>query len=127
MAKKATTPVKTVEAAKAAETTVKAEAAKTTAKVEKKETAEKETVKKETAKKVPAKKAAAKKDVKVNTYIQYMGREVEEKTMIAAVKKAWTKSGRKVGEIKSMDLYIKPEESAVYYVINGIDTGSVGF
>lgn len=47
--------------------------------------------------------------------------------MIASVKKAWTKSGRKVGEIKTIDLYIKPEEGAVYYVINGIDTGAVAF
>ena len=47
--------------------------------------------------------------------------------MIAAVKKAWTKSGRRIGEIKTMTLYVKPEENAVYYVINGIDTGAVPF
>ena len=41
--------------------------------------------------------------------------------------KAWTKSGGKVGDIKSVDLYIKPEESAVYYVINKTETGSVAF
>ena len=42
----------------------------------------------------------------------------EDKDMIAAVKKAWTKSGRKIGDIKTMTLYVKPEEAAVYYVIN---------
>ena len=47
--------------------------------------------------------------------------------MIADVKKAWTKSGGKIGDIKTMDLYIKPEENAVYYVINGTETGSVAF
>lgn len=57
--------------------------------------------------------------------MEYYGQQMDEKTIIANVKKAWTKSGRKVGEIKTMDLYIKPEESAVYYVINGIDTGAV--
>ena len=51
----------------------------------------------------------------------------EEKDIIANVKKAWTKSGNKVGDIKTMELYIKPEESAVYYVINGTVTGSVEF
>ena len=55
------------------------------------------------------------------------GEMAGEKEIIASVKKAWTKSGRKVGEIKSIDLYIKPEEGAVYYVINGVDTGAVAF
>ena len=31
------------------------------------------------------------------------------------------------GYIKEMDLYIKPEENAVYYVINGSETGAVEF
>ena len=48
--------------------------------------------------------------------------------MIASVKKAWTKAaGKKVADIKSIDLYIKPEEGAVYYVVNGTDTGSVAY
>ena len=79
------------------------------------------------AKKAPVKKAAAKKDIKVKAVVEYYGKQVEEKDMIAAVKKAWTKSGRKIADIKTIDLYIKPEEGAVYYVINGIDTGAVAF
>lgn len=51
---------------------------------------------------------------------------MEEKEIIARVK-AWTSSGNKIGDIKTMDLYIKPEESAVYYVINGTSTGAVAF
>ena len=64
-------------------------------------------------------KKAAKKDIKVKAFVEYYGKQVEEKDIIARVKKAWTKSGKKVGDIKEMDLYIKPEENAVYYVING--------
>ena len=59
--------------------------------------------------------------------IEYYGKQVEEKDIIARVKKAWTRSGKKVGDIKEMDLYIKPEENAVYYVINGTETGAVEF
>ena len=66
----------------------------------------------------PAKDAVIK-----NTPILYR----KKKDIIASVKKAWTKSGGKVGDIKSVDLYIKPEESAVYYVINKTETGSVAF
>ena len=80
-----------------------------------------------TAKKTTAKKPA-KKEIKVRTFVQYDGKEVEEKEMIAAVKKDWTKvNGKKVGDIKDITLYVKPEEAAVYYVVNGTDSGKVAF
>lgn len=121
----------------ATKTTAKAakvEPAKTTAaKAAEKKTAEKAVEKKPAAKKTAAKTtttrktAAAKKEMKVNAYVEFAGRQVEEKTIVADVKKAWTKSGNKVGDIKTMELYIKPEESTAYYVINGTETGSVAF
>lgn len=80
---------------------------------------------KPTAKKTT--KATAKKEIKVRAVVEYYGKQVEEKDMIASVKKAWTKSGKKVGDIKTMELYIKPEEAAVYYVINGKESGAVAF
>lgn len=82
-------------------------------------------VKKAAAKKEPAKRTAAKKEMKVNAFVEFYGQQTEEKDIVARVKKAWTKSGKKVGDIKTMDLYIKPEENAVYYVINGTNAGSV--
>ncbi len=110
--------------AKAADIKAKTAAAKKT------ETAEaKKAEKKPAAKKAskPGRKPAAKKEMKVNAYVEYREKQVEEKTIIADVKKAWTKSGGKIGDIKTMDLYIKPEEDAVYYVINGTEKGSVVF
>ena len=80
---------------------------------------------KEAAKKV--RKAAPKKELKTTLIVEHQGQQVEDKDMIAAVKKAWTKSGRKIGDIKTMTLYVKPEEAAVYYVINTTETGSVAF
>ena len=73
--------------------------------------------KKET-KKAPAKRAAA-KDIKTSVVVQFAGKEVTEKELIAAVKKAYTKKGNKVGDIKTIEIYVKPEESAAYYVVNG--------
>lgn len=96
----------------------------------------KETVKKTAAKEVKeakevVKKTAAKrpskKDMKVRTFVEYYGKQVEEKEMIARVKKAWTKKGKRVGEIKTLELYVKPEEGAVYYVINSEETGAVEY
>ena len=98
---------------KAAETkTVKAEAPKAEAK-------KAEEPKKETAKKAPAKRTTA-KDIKTSVVVQFAGKEVTEKDLIAAVKKAYTKKGNKVGDIKTIEIYVKPEESAAYYVVNGI-------
>ena len=109
-----------------AETVKKAEPVKK-AEAVKAEPEKKAPVRKTAAKKTAAKKPAVKKEMKVNTVVEYYGKQVEEKDMVAAVKKAWTKSGRKVGDIWTMELYIKPEEGAVYYVINGTDTGAVAF
>lgn len=113
--------------AKKAET--KAKEAETKAAAAKKTDTKVKTAEVKKAEKKPAAKAAkkpvAKKEIKVNAYVEYQGRKAEEKTMIADVKKAWTKSGGKVGDIKTIDLYIKPEENTVYYVINGTETGAV--
>lgn len=124
--KKATPEVKkagTVSTSSAKTETTKTAAVQKTVKAEPVKAA----AKKPAAKKTAAKKTSAKKDIKVKAIVEYYGKQVEEKEIIASVKKAWTKSGRKVGEIKSIDLYIKPEEGAVYYVINGVDTGAVAF
>ena len=127
---KKTEPMKTSTTEKAAANiTEEKQEVKTEVKAETKPEVKEETKasveKKAPAKKAPAKKTTAKKISKA--VVEYYGKQVEEKDMIAAVKKAWTKSGRKVADIKTIDLYIKPEEGAVYYVINGIDTGVVAF
>lgn len=82
---------------------------------------------KEPAKKAAPKKAAAKKEIKTALFVEYGEKQVEDKAIIASVKKAWTKTGNKVGDIKTIALYVKPEESAVYYVINNTETGKVEF
>ena len=108
---------------------VKKAAEKKTAEV-KKATAEKvEEVKKAAEKKTTEKKAApkktAKKEIKTEVVLQYGEKEVNTKDMVAAVKKEWTKAKHKVSDIKSMELYVKPEDYAVYYVIHGDTTGKI--
>ena len=113
---------KKMAAAPVSNSTVEAEAAvKAEAKAEapKAETKKAEEPKKETAKKAPAKRTTA-KDIKTSVVVQFAGKEVTEKDLIAAVKKAYTKKGNKVGDIKTIEIYVKPEESAAYYVVNGI-------
>lgn len=118
-AKKVEAPVKAAEVkVETVKTEVKAEAKKAEPK---KEVAKKETVKKETVKKTPAKKAATtKKDVEPTVVVQFAGQEVAMATVIENVKKAFEAEGNKVSSIKEMQIYVKPEEYAAYYVINGV-------
>ena len=99
----------------AKEKTVKTTPVKETAEIEK-------AVKKAPAKKVSAKKAAVKETIMV----QYMGKEVSTDDLMKKVKEYWTKElNNKVGDLKSVTLYVKPEEGKTYFVINEDVTGSV--
>lgn len=73
-------------------------------------------------KKAPAKKAA----LKENVVLQFAGKEVAAADIMKKVKEYWTKELKnKVGEMKSVTLYLKPEEGRAYFVINNDVTGSV--
>lgn len=74
---------------------------------------------KEEAKKAPAKKAPAKRAAKGSVYVQFAGKEFSDKDLIEAAKKAYVALGNKAGDIKTIDVYVKPEESAAYYAVNG--------
>lgn len=59
--------------------------------------------------------------------VEFAGKTVESKEIIAAAKKVWVDEGnknRKVKDLAQLDLYIKPEENQVYYVFNGEESGS---
>ena len=81
---------------------------------------------KEEAKKAPAKKATpAKAEIKAALYVQFAGNEVTEADIIDKVKAAYVAEGHKESAIKEINLYVKPEEYAVYYVINDKAIGKV--
>lgn len=96
------------------------------AKAEEKTTAKK-AAKKPAAKKPAAKKAPAKKaELKTEMFLQFAGKEYTEKEILQKVKDIWTKVLKnKVGDMKDVKIYLKPEESAAYYVVNGDTTGKV--
>ena len=108
----------------AAEEKKTAAAKKTTAK---KATAKKTTAKKTTAAKATTKKAAAKKtEIKTEMYLQFAGKEYSQEEILQKVKDIWTYDlHQNVDDIKDVQLYLKPEESAAYYVVNGVESGKV--
>lgn len=104
--------------------TVKKAAKKVAAKAE--DTAEKavKTVKK--AAKKTAAKTTKKADLKTEFFLQFSGKEYTEKEILKKVKDVWTKDLKnKVGDMKDVKIYLKPEESAAYYVVNGDTTGKI--
>ncbi|MBR0171411.1 MAG: hypothetical protein IJQ21_01315 [Lachnospiraceae bacterium] len=69
---------------------------------------------------------AAKKAKGAEIVLQYGDKSVSYDEISSMMKEKWTKEyGRKMSEIKSLSLYVKPEESRVYYVVNdGEEAGS---
>ena len=89
---------------------------------EKKAPAAKKAAKKTTAKKSTAKKA----EIKTEMFLQFAGKEYSQEEIVQKVKDIWTYDlGKNVDEIKDVQLYLKPEESAAYYVVNGEESGKV--
>lgn len=106
-------------------TAPKAEEVKAEVKAEAKKAPEK----KAAEKKAPAKKAtsakAVKTEIKTALYVQFAGNEATEADIIDKVKAAYVAEGHKESAIKEINLYVKPEEYAVYYVINDKASGKV--
>ena len=84
--------------------------------------AKKETVKKETVKKAPA---AKKPVVKEEVNFQFSGKSYTSEDLIRITRDVWKyELNGKEEDVKSIELYVKPEENTAYYVINGDVTGS---
>ena len=76
-----------------------------------------------TTKKAPAKKAAAKSETVIT--VQFQGNEVTVASVEEKVKAQFVAEGHKASSIKTLNVYVKPEEHSAYYVINGDVTGRV--
>ena len=116
---KAVEPVakKVEEAAVPAAKAVKKETAKAAAKAK--------TVVKKTAAKAATSARAAKKEVEATVSVQFSGKSYTTQELVAIAKDVWKYDlKQKVSDLKSVELYVKPEENQAYYVINGEHTGS---
>lgn len=111
--------------------------------VVKAETKKAEPAKKVAAKKAPAKKAPAKKAEKpaaakkvaakktaIKTEIELQiedDKKYTQETLLKIAKDVWKYDlGQKASDLASVELYIKPDERLVYYVMNKEFTGSFG-
>ena len=131
-------PVKTVETVKTetAAPAVKAEVKETVKEAPKAEVkaeavkaeapkAEKKAEVKAEPKKRGPKPKAEKKEAVQNVYVQFAGKEILTADLAAQVTEKWVALGHRASSIKELNLYVKPEDSAAYYVINGKESGKI--
>ncbi len=62
--------------------------------------------------------------MKSNFFIEYHGTKVLESSLISASKEIWKNQGNLVKDLKTLDVYYKPEDNTCYYVFNETETGS---
>ena len=116
--KAAAKPVAKTEAAKAVETKTEV---KTEVKTEKKTATKKAATEKAPAKKTTTKKAAA---VKAGITLEFSEKSYTTEKLVEIAKDVWVYDlGKDVKDFKTVELYVKPEENAVYYVVNAEVTG----
>ena len=119
--------VETTKKAAAKTTETKTTAAKTAATktTETKTTAAKTTAAKKTTTRTAAAKTKKAAAVKENISIQFAGKEYTTEQLVKIAKDVWEFDLKKdPADFKEVQLYVKPEEAKVYYVINGTETGS---
>ena len=104
-------------APKAAESP-KAAAAKTTTAAKKATAAKTTATKTAAAKTTAAKKAPAKKAAEVSLFIEFNGVKVAAEEIVKNVEATYKAQGGK-DAIKTLEVYVKPEENAAYFVVNG--------
>lgn len=64
---------------------------------------------------------------KKNITIQFQGRERTQENLLQLIRRDAMNKGVKDEEIEVVDIYIKPEEQTVYYVINRDVEGRIAF
>ena len=121
-------PVKTAETVKTVKTETAAPAVKAgvkeTVKAEAPKAEKKAEVKAEPKKRGPKPKAEKKEAVQ-NVYVQFAGKEILTADLAAQVTEKWVALGHRASSIKELNLYVKPEDNAAYYVINGKESGKI--
>lgn len=78
------------------------------------------------ATKKTAAKSTVKKEPKRDFFVQWMGHSFSQNEIEKRIKKVWMKDfKKKAADLKEIKVYVKVEENAAYYVINGENEGRI--
>ncbi|MDD3416847.1 MAG: DUF6465 family protein [Lachnospiraceae bacterium] len=56
--------------------------------------------------------------MKSEVIMEFDGKRISEAELYKQAKKIWSDAGKKSGDIKSLNLYVQPENNITYFVIN---------
>ncbi len=56
--------------------------------------------------------------IKESVFIEFNGKQVNQKEILDKARQEWKDFGNKVKDLKSVNVYYKPEEQKCYYVMN---------
>lgn len=56
--------------------------------------------------------------IKETMFVEYQGKQFNQKDLFSKARQEWKDSGNKVKDLKSVNIYFKPEEQTCYYVMN---------
>ncbi len=56
--------------------------------------------------------------IKQQTILQFDGNDYDVSEIEANVKADWKNAGKKLSDIETLDIYVKPQEGKAYYVVN---------
>jgi len=62
--------------------------------------------------------------MKADFFVEYGGNRIEFNKLVEKIKEIWKADGNLMKDIKSVEVYFKPEENMCYYVINEDIKGS---
>ncbi|MCH5248353.1 MAG: hypothetical protein J1E98_00400 [Lachnospiraceae bacterium] len=71
------------------------------------------------------KKKSKKEELRPEVIIQYAGNAAQVEEIVEQVKKLYVEDGHYLASLKSLQVYVKPEENAAYYVINKKQNGKI--
>ena len=61
----------------------------------------------------------------VNVVVEFNGTQRKVDEIVAKIKDEWVAAGHRLSTIKTLDVYVKPQDYTAYYVINGKIEGKV--
>lgn len=85
---------------------------------EAKKPAEKKAAAKKPAAKKTTKRAAKKPEPVQEIFFEYGGEQILAEELVGRIKETYKNEGHRIGAIKSLRVYINPEDRKAYYVIN---------
>lgn len=54
-------------------------------------------------------------------FVEFKQSQYDMDLILEHIKEQWCNEGNKIKDIKTLEIYVKPEDGKVYYVLNGIE------